>query len=372
MIPIAYTGDMTAYDDFCSTFKKHLEKIIQRGYVCNRKKISVKDARSYMRKLPKNQKALFKAAVGNRKGTWINLPDYELVEAPCEMLDDECIRTFKWFLALFDDIAVADDQYMNLLMAQVRLYMRGINNKQKVHESFYKVVVEGGYERDWFPRKELIKATDVRVCPYCNRIFVESVEVEGTQKVIKGQLDHFYPKEKYPFLALSKYNLVPSCTYCNGGSGKHNTDARIRKLVNPFFMNNPQVLSFRSDVPRKGFLSLKTMESAINLMIDTTLCADMANNVEVFNLKALYDTHRDYVSELYYKYMKMKTKAYRDFVRKMTKPSKNQNLNVVKQMSLADWDRIVLGVYSDPSEQSKRPLSKFLSDLYEDFKRKGY
>lgn len=148
MIPIAYTGDMSAYDTFCCTFKNHLSKIIKRGYVGNRKKMYVKDAKSLMRKMPKGHKALFKAAVGNHRGTWVNLPAAHLVEAPCKMLDDECMCTPQWFLVLFDDIVEADDYYMNFLMALVRLYMRGIKNKQRVYDTFYKVVVEGGYEKD--------------------------------------------------------------------------------------------------------------------------------------------------------------------------------------------------------------------------------
>lgn len=28
-------------------------------------------------------------------------------------------------------------------------------------------------------------------------------------------LDHYYDKGKYPYLALSFYNLIPSCNICN-------------------------------------------------------------------------------------------------------------------------------------------------------------
>lgn len=371
MIPIAYTGDLTEYESFCNNFKKSLAKIIKRGYVGNRKKTTVGEAKTYMTSLQEPQKTLYLTAVGDKRGNWTSLQDSEVIDAPKEMLDDDSFFAFRLFLASFDLIVEADDSFMKFLMLHVRCFMTyRFRDPKKVYETFYKVVVEDGYESNAFPKKALIKATNTRVCPYCNRIFVECVD--SKQKVVKGQLDHFYPKEKYPYLALSKYNLVPSCSYCNGGAGKHNTDARIKKLVNPFFMKNPHALTFRADVPRRGFLNLKTMESAINLKLDTTICPDMANNVEVFNLKPLYDTHRDYASEIYYKYMKMKTKAYRDFVRDMTKSSKNQNHNILKQMTDEDWDRIVLGIYIDPSEQANRPLSKFLSDLYEDFKRKGY
>lgn len=371
MIPIAYTGDLSAYESFCDNFKKSLAKIIKRGYVGNRKKTSVGEARAYMASLAEPQKSLYMSAVGDKKGNWTSLQDSDIVEAPKEMMDDESETVLKWFLACFDLIVDADDSYMKFLMLHARYFMMfKFHDRKKVYDTFYKVVVEDGYESSTFPKKELIKATNTRVCPYCNRIFVECVD--SKQKVVKGQLDHFYPKEKYPYLALSKYNLVPSCSYCNGGTGKHNTDSRIKELVNPFFMTDIHSLTFKADVPKKGFLNLKTIESAISIKLDTSLCPDMANNVEVFNLMALYNTHLDYASEVYYKYMKMKTKAYRDFVRSITRPSKDSRKNIVKQMTEKDLERVILGIYSDQTDQARRPLSKFLYDLYEDFKRKGY
>lgn len=370
MIPISYTGDLKAYYNYCDAFKSSLDKMLQRGYVGNRAETTIADAKTYMASLPQQKQPLYKAAVGDRKGRWASLPPANKVLAPKEMLDDESIVALRLFLANFDFIADADELDMAYIMPRVRLFMKGLKNPKKVYNTFYRVVVEGGYESDSFPRNELIKAVNTRVCPYCNRIFVECVE--SKQRVIKGQLDHFYPKEKYPYLALSRFNLVPSCSYCNGGSGKHNTDARIKKLVNPFFMTDIHSLTFKADVPKKGFLNLKTIESAISIKLDTSLCPDMANNVEVFNLMALYNTHLDYASEVYYKYMKMKTKAYRDFVRSITRPSKDSRKNIVKQMTEKDLERVILGIYSDQTDQARRPLSKFLFDLYEDYKRKGY
>lgn len=370
MIPISYTGDLTAYYNYCDAFKESLDKMLQRGYVGNRAEITVADAKTYMASLPQQKQELYKAAVGDKKGRWYSLPPGNKILAPKEMLDDESIVALRWFLTNFGFIVEADNLDMAFMMPQVRLFMRGLKDPKKVYNNFYRVVVEGGYESNSFPRNELIRAVNTRVCPYCNRIFVECVE--SKRRVVKGQLDHFYPKEKYPYLALSRYNLVPSCSYCNGGSGKHNTDARIKKLVSPFFMTDIHSLTFEADVPRRGFLNLKTIESAISIKLDTTLCPDMANNVEVFNLMALYNTHLDYASEVYYKYMKMKTKAYRDFVRNISRPSKDPSKNIVKQITDKDLKRIILGIYSEPSDQARRPLSKFLFDLYEDFKRKGY
>jgi hypothetical protein len=51
------------------------------------------------------------------------------------------------------------------------------------------------------------------VCPYCNQAFAFTVVEAGGS--FRPTLDHFFPKAEYPYLALSLYNLVPSCYTCN-------------------------------------------------------------------------------------------------------------------------------------------------------------
>lgn len=59
----------------------------------------------------------------------------------------------------------------------------------------------------------LCQASSYSICPYCNQAF--AFTVVGTAKSFRPTLDHFFPKAEYPYLALSLYNLVPSCYVCN-------------------------------------------------------------------------------------------------------------------------------------------------------------
>ena len=75
----------------------------------------------------------------------------------------------------------------------------------------------------WLFLKQLGTAT----CCYCNSDGVFTLKYEQQVKENKGQkkrsvikqkkseLDHFWPRSEFPFLGLSLYNLVPSCTRCN-------------------------------------------------------------------------------------------------------------------------------------------------------------
>lgn len=53
---------------------------------------------------------------------------------------------------------------------------------------------------------------DVKVCPYCNRMYTTTLY---GKKRIRPDFDHFYPQSRYPYLAVSLFNLIPSCNVCN-------------------------------------------------------------------------------------------------------------------------------------------------------------
>lgn len=69
-----------------------------------------------------------------------------------------------------------------------------------------------GFDSGWSPLK-YIQLLGVRYCPYCN---AESVyAVKDLNLNARSALDHYFPQSRYPYLAISLCNLVPSCTRCN-------------------------------------------------------------------------------------------------------------------------------------------------------------
>ena len=76
-----------------------------------------------------------------------------------------------------------------------------------------------GYDstlKKWDTAK-FIEATNIRYCPYCNAetVYVIPKSDGAEDDNYRSALDHFLPVNRYPYLALSLYNLVPSCTRCN-------------------------------------------------------------------------------------------------------------------------------------------------------------
>lgn len=83
---------------------------------------------------------------------------------------------------------------------------------------------------------KLMQALDVSVCPYCNAETVCAVEIKNKKgiriKVVRSAFDHFFCRKFFPYLGLSLFNLVPSCSRCN-------TSLKGRRVMYPDLAMSP-------------------------------------------------------------------------------------------------------------------------------------
>ena len=233
-------------------------------------------------------------------------------------------------------------------------------NVSKLYKCLYKTFSNFGYDSDKFSAEELMDDLDLTVCPYCNRNFIKSIEVkqnaEGKELYVRGQLDHFYPRSLYPYLAICKHNLVPSCPSCNGTTGKHDDNTRTKGVVNPYILADSNGLKFKMSITGKGFADLRTCAKAISIDVDCTAYPALSNNEAIFHLKMLYATHTDYAAEVYYKSILRTPQAYKKYIgKKMMEHGMKYND--------ADFERLLLGNYTKEGDYHKRPLSKFCADI---------
>lgn len=113
------------------------------------------------------------------------------------------------------------------------------------NEIMHDIFVANGYDA-FIDKLGFITNTRLRICPYC-----------GIDKVIeskrtKNEIDHFLPKGKYPFFAVSYYNLIPSCNSCNRADHKGQLspiDEKANGLVvlNPYIFNK-SIVRFHLDI----------------------------------------------------------------------------------------------------------------------------
>ncbi|MBE0496424.1 MAG: hypothetical protein IBX45_08450, partial [Campylobacterales bacterium] len=138
---------------------------------------------------------------------------------------------------------------------------------------------------------DLAQSLQVNVCPYCNRNYTFTIKTDKVSA--RPQFDHFYDKATHPILALSFYNLIPSCATCNAtmkGTKPFSLATHAHPYVEGFgkkarFVLHVKESSFCREL--KGFdIEFKSNDAKVQ------------NNINDFGLKELYENHKDIVLEL--------------------------------------------------------------------------
>lgn len=143
---------------------------------------------------------------------------------------------------------------------------------------------------------------NIRTCPYCNRTY--TFVVYDSNGKTRPEYDHFYDKSTHPLLALSFYNLVPSCHICN--------HIKLTKPigVNPFFEGFRCKFKVTTD---EGVLIDDTQkfskEEDVIIQFDSPTDAEQ-QNISNLALDKLYQGHEDYVKEIF-----EKAQAYNEHAR---------------------------------------------------------
>lgn len=197
---------------------------------------------------------------------------------------------------------------------------------------------------------EFVDRIKVDTCVYCNRNYIYYLTRD---KKVKPQLDHFYPKSKYPFLGMSYYNLIPSCQTCNGFDCKNERDPldTASILVNPYLIDSDD---FQFDFTILSADYLKAINSSA---YQVSIKRHPSEHVAIFKLDGLYARHTDHVAELVLKASLKYSAKYRAYLK-----------IGYKHMSLSDHEinRMIIGNYTPKTELHKRPLSKLYLDIAND------
>lgn len=242
-------------------------------------------------------------------------------------------------------------------------------SKPLIYSIIYNIFVDNGYDRylsdvysDNEKKKEkeyhsykLIKELGLKCCPYCNRSYISFVK--NKEKQTRPQLDHYYPKAIYPFLACSFYNLIPSCSACNHMKSDDDSyeDEKNGELINPYNVEDKDFkFSYKlndlklTEIIIKDDISFDYEES-----IKIELKTKYKKNVEYFQLEEIYQNHKDVVIELILKEINY-PKSYIEELIKSGFGSKEEIY------------RFLFSNYLELDDLHKRPLSKLTKDIVEE------
>lgn len=196
---------------------------------------------------------------------------------------------------------------------------------------------------------DLAKKLNVNVCPYCNINPTYTVIKKGNKKITRPEFDHFYDKGTYPILALSFYNLIPSCHTCNSAlKGKEKFS--IKSHLNPYIDSLDEVAKFVLEITSSIFYhSLDGFEVKLKTEDERA-----KNNIKCFELDSLYENHKDIVLELIQKEA-IYNESYLDELLTQYEGTLFKNRE--------DLQRLISGGYVNGDEIGKRPLSKLIKDI---------
>jgi len=211
------------------------------------------------------------------------------------------------------------------------------------------------HEDYFYSGNVLVGKINIQVCPYCNRNTIYSFK-SGTKRT--SELDHFYPQKKYPFFALSFYNLIPSCKVCN----KIKLDNDDKEYINPYdtrfdFNKN---MKFGLQIENSSFYYSENgfkFKYKFDAKISTDENQRIENNLNVFELKDLYDNHKDIILELIQK-AEIYNESYIDELMQKYEGTLFKNRE--------DLLRLVTCGYVSDEDLHKRPLSKLIKDISEE------
>ena len=170
---------------------------------------------------------------------------------------------------------------------------------------------------------------------------------------INPQIDHFFPKSLYPYLAVSYFNLIPSCQTCNGFGAKENKDPIIEKLVNPYLIKDDD---FRFAIKINSIDIYNPVFDPSNF--DLILKKKIEGHVKTFKLEGFYEKHKDHVFELIIKSKLKYSEKYREYLKSL----------IGHSFCSEDIDKMIIGNYSRVSEIHKRPLAKLYQDIAKELK----
>jgi len=215
-----------------------------------------------------------------------------------------------------------------------------------------KNVFEDFYEKEWdeieeYDRYIFVTKHNLKTCPYCNMGYILiSKRDEKKKNGLRPEIDHFFPKSIYPYLAMSFYNLIPSCKVCNHTKGSK--DTYIDGLLSPYEMeDNTFQLTYR--LRNINFRQVKKQKYNVNESFEIEFKKIDKHSNKYFKLDKLYEQHKDIVLELLIK------KAYypQSYIEELSAFGFSQD----------EIYRYLFSNYSEDKDLHKRPLSKLIKDI---------
>lgn len=122
-----------------------------------------------------------------------------------------------------------------------KIFVNFFYNRFFTDDKIWNFFDTSGFSRSDF-HKNFKNENKIFVCPYC--------DIDTTLNIGNNQIEHFWPKDQFPFLAMNALNLVSSCHSCNmpfEGKGR-SVNAPISM---PYTKQIGEYVKFKINIPKE-------------------------------------------------------------------------------------------------------------------------
>lgn len=204
-------------------------------------------------------------------------------------------------------------------------------------------------------------------CPYCNRTYIHTIIDKYKKEIIRPTFDHFFSQKDHPLLALSFYNLIPSCYYCNSslkGDKMMASDTHLHPYLEGFDNDIKFHILIKDIKPDKSHpdnyhLFLNTELEDFHPKFHKTFFNrspvrnEHRGNINLFKLNEIYNAHKDIVGELIVKCDSLSI----DYANSL------KGFFPLLKTNKAEFYRFYFGNYFHEKDFHKRPLAKMSKDI---------
>lgn len=277
------------------------------------------------------------------------------VEEGIRLVNDFCENLTSYSLATKEDLELRKADYEKNIKPHNRLHKVLRRMFIRLYSAFTveKIDVD---DKKVVLAYRILNILDQRTCPYCNRSYTFAVYGKG--KKVRPQFDHFFDKANYPMLAVSFYNLVPSCPICN--YTKRNSSLHFNpyfyEFLGKFKVYRPHEQGEHANaqpIPLNKAELLRAKDWG-DIRLDTSVNEEKAD-MEKLGIDGLYKKHDDYLKE-----MMERVQAYNDHACDVLVNSFQGAGHSAQQVKEFVWGKDIAN-----ARNRNHPLSKLTRDVLE-------
>lgn len=228
-----------------------------------------------------------------------------------------------------------------------------------------KLFVDGMYDNsDMFSKSDHVKRVDIEICPYCGRSYIYYADHptrSNPMTMVKPAIDHFLPKDVYPYLAMNYYNLIPACTTCNNSPCKWTNDP-IGTTRNQEYLIHPYAFDERRIKFRYKPTARLYNKRYITVLMDCENTELDTGYKTWLNLDQFYAKHNGLVKNMYVRLASLQ-KSYQTFTGRSFR---------IPNDFIDKLPQIVFGYKLSPERAKEELMYKFKKDIYYQMRKQLY